>query len=56
MLEDEICAAYPVESDLSMAGILNITLFESASTESDAEAGDSAEAGTENTETEQVKE
>lgn len=56
VLEDEICAAYPVESDLSMAGILNITLFEPQNTESDAAAGDSAEAGTENTETEQVKE
>ena len=56
VMQEEICAAYPVESDLSMAGVLNIPLFEPAETESDAASDSSAAAGTDPASTEPVKE
>ena len=55
-MQEEICAAYPVESDLSMAGVLNIPLFTPAETESDAAADAGDAAGTDSSSTEPVKE
>ena len=56
VMQDEICAAYPVESDLSMAGVLNIPLFETQETEGDAASDGSSESGANSGSTDPVTE